>query len=74
MIGRRKGGDISLGDEVQVWGRLDRAHSVIRAHAVRIDTSMGAPAGYKVSAARETPLWIGPVVGALLLAATFLTS
>lgn len=72
MIGRRKGGDISLGDEVQVWGRLDRTHSVIRAHTVRIDTSMGAPAGYKVSAARETPLWIGPVVAALLLAATFL--
>lgn len=74
MIGHRKGGDLSLGDEVQVWGRLDRAHNVIRGRVVQVDSSMGAVASYKVSTAREIPLWIGPTVAVLLLAVTLLTT
>lgn len=67
LVGQRKGGDISLGDKVQIWGHTDRAHSVIRAHRVLVDQSMGRPAGYRISTAKPLPIWIGPAMAVLVV-------
>ena len=68
------GGNVRLGDVVQVYGSMQRSSNVIRAGRIRVSESGGRPTDYKIDALKPWPIWIGllilgsAVVGALQLA------
>lgn len=68
------GGNVRLGDMVQIYGSMQRSSHVIRAHRIQVIESGGRPTNYKIDALKPWPIWIGllvlgsAVVGALQLA------
>ncbi len=68
------GGNVRLGDVVQVHGSLQRSSNVIRAWRISVTESGGRPTNYRVEGLKPWPIWIGllilgaAAVGALALA------
>lgn len=75
LIRERGGGNIRVGDRVQVVsGRWQGRSGVVRAYRVQVYESRGHRTDYTIRGARPWPLWIGLValalvVGALIYAA-----
>lgn len=68
------GGNVRLGDVVQVYGARQRGSNVIRAWRICVAESGGRPTDYKIEALKPWPIWVGllilgsAAVGALALA------
>ena len=65
------GGNVRLGDMVQVRGKILRGSNIIRAHKVHVYESGGHPTNYTIQAMKPWPIWVGMVVLGATLAAIF---
>gem|GEM_PF-5545339 len=53
------GGNVRLGDVVQIHGVRKRKSNVIRAYHVQVLESGGHPTNYKIEALKPWPIWVG---------------
>jgi hypothetical protein len=53
------GGNVRLGDVVQIRGVRKRKSNVIRAYHVQVLESGGHPTNYKIEALKPWPIWVG---------------
>ena len=56
------GGNVRLGDVVQVYGSMQRSSNVIRAGRIRVSESGGRSTNYKIDALKPWPIWIGLLI------------
>jgi hypothetical protein len=66
------GGNVRLGDKVQVWGRRQAGTGLIRAYRVEVYESGGHPANFGLEGEKPLPIWIGlltlglPILGFII--------
>jgi hypothetical protein len=64
------GGNMRIGDRVEVYGQLQRGSNVVRASCIRVLESGGRPTRYEIRGLEPWPIWVGLLVlGSAVVAA-----
>jgi len=61
------GGNVRVGDGVQVYGSVQRGSNVVRARRIRVIESGGRPTDYRIEALKPWPIWVGLAVWGIAL-------
>jgi hypothetical protein len=61
------GGNVRVGDGVQVYGSMQRGSNVVRARRIRVIESGGRLTDYRIEALKPWPIWVGLAVWGIAL-------